>query len=93
MHKLSPRVNTSNQTVDQKKAHDKQWGHRIANLEKELKTLDQFEDVVKNRMQDRFKIMSGKNARCGQLTLDRLEERRMLIKTELNRLQESDERF
>ncbi len=61
---------------------------RIATLEKLLAMLDKCEVELKNRMQDRMKFMSGKNAFRSDAQLTEIEKTRELIKIELRELQE-----
>jgi hypothetical protein len=63
-------------------------GKKIAKLEQDLANLDKYENTVKNGMQDRLKFMSGKNACRKNKELDIIERRRLVLQTEIARLQE-----
>jgi hypothetical protein len=63
-------------------------GKRIATLERLLGMLDKCEVELKQRMQDRMKFMSGKNAFRSDAQLTEIEKTRELIKNELRELQE-----
>jgi len=68
----------------------KQAGRRIADLNREQKMLDSFDNTVKNRMQDRMKFMSAKNAIRSKDELERIEKMQENIRTEVSRLQCED---
>ena len=75
-------------TVPEQRAAEKTKGHKIALLEKKLVELDQFENNTKNRMQDRMKFMSGKNARLKNAELEKLTREQDLIRAQIKGLQE-----
>lgn len=63
-------------------------GEEIAALSEELSHLDKFENDLKNKMQDRLKFMSAKNARLKNEELDRVEKDRLALQIKIARLQE-----
>jgi carbohydrate-selective porin OprB len=68
----------------------KQAGRRIADLNREQKFLDSFDNTVKNRMQDRMKFMSAKNAMRHNAELERIEKMHESVRNEISSLQCED---
>lgn len=83
------KVTTRNNHVkNPQQAAKKATGRRIAQLEKELKSLDEFDNATKTRMHDRMKFMSAKNARLKEARLDQIDKNQEAIKAELSELQQ-----
>lgn len=85
---INCRVSNKRTGVNQKRAINKQKGQKIAELQKDLKSVDTFEDGIKNRMQDRMKFMSGKNAFRENARLEQMYKERDAIRAQLAGLQE-----
>ncbi len=79
---------TNNYVKNPQRAANKRADCRIAQLEKELKSLDAFDDTIKTRMQDRMKFMSAKNARREQSRLNQVCKSQEAIRAELSSLQQ-----
>lgn len=71
----------------QKRAERKHEGQRIAQLEHKLKTLDTFENGLKNHMQDRLKFMSAKYAMQKNAELTKLHQQKDALRSEIKKLQ------
>lgn len=69
------------QKCDQKK------GRNIASLEYDLKKLDVFEKSIKNKMHDRMKFMSGRNAQRMEQEINLIEKKKEAIRREIALLQ------
>ncbi len=76
-------INYDLKNTNEKKCSPKK---RAESLEKLLEMLDKCEHEIKNRMQDRMKFMSGKNAFRSEAQLVEIDETRERIRCELRSL-------